>query len=410
MKFEGKNDISIIKGISENNQIPVEIAQKNKLKPFCVLFSFFRSYITAFSVIFLLGLSLVANSASNNNSQKGSILFNYLDGKGGNEENELIVEKSIEETNDLQSVQNIPMVKIASADNSILMDSSLKAEEEDSISESVISQANNCTFFDGTSCLSSAVYYDDSLEDTKYGIIKYIVQDGDTASSIATSFGISTYTVLWANDLQTRDIIKIGRELEILPITGVKHIVEEGDTASSIATIYKADADEVIIFNDLPADGLFPDGSVGKVLIIPNGEKESPITIVVPTPRATNGQIVSSSKYQTSTFYNPLNSHSFAYGHCTYYVASRVYVPWSGHAKSWLANARAYGYRTGNTPVAGAIVATNESRLYGHVAYVESVNGDTITISEMNYVAWNRKSVRVLSINSSVIRGYIYMK
>ena len=140
-------------------------------------------------------------------------------------------------------------------------------------------------------------------------------RDGDTASSIATSFGISTYTVLWANDLQTRDIIKIGRELEILPITGVKHIVEEGDTASSIATIYKADADEVIIFNDLPADGLFPDGSVGKVLIIPNGEKESPITIVVPTPRATNGQIVSSSKYQTSTFYNPLNSHSLSLIH-----------------------------------------------------------------------------------------------
>ena len=360
-------------------------------------------------MIFLLSFSLVSSSSSNNNSQKGSILFNYLDGRGGSEENEIIVVKSVEESGDAQVVQtNIPMVKVACVSCDIQTVLS-QEQEEDIRSLGNGSDLTNLDLLGGNSFLAPAVYYDESLEDTKYGIVKYVVQDGDSPSSIATAFGISTYTVLWANNIKVGDIIKPGQKLEILPVVGVKHIVKAGDTVEIIATKYKAETEEIIIFNNLPADGIFPEGSEDKVLIIPNGELAAPLYAPRPVPRSTSGTVVSSSKYTTSTFYNPLNSHRFAYGHCTYYVASRVYVPWSGHAKSWLVNARAYGYKTGNTPVAGSVVVTTESRLYGHVAYVESVNGNTITISEMNYVAWNRKSVRVLSINSSVIRGYIYM-
>ena len=209
--------------------------------------------------------------------------------------------------------------------------------------------------------------------------------------------------------MKVGDYIRPGQNLEILPVVGVKHIVKAGDSVETIAIKYKADSEEIIIFNSLPADGIFPEGSEDKVLIIPNGELAAPLYAPKPTPRRVSGQVVSSSKYSSSKFYNPFDSHRFAYGHCTYYVASKVYVPWSGHAKSWLANARAYGYRTGNTPVVGSIVATSENRRYGHVAFVESVSATSITVSEMNYVAWNRKSVRVIPRNSAVIKGYIYM-
>jgi len=73
--------------------------------------------------------------------------------------------------------------------------------------------------------------------------------------------------------------------------------------------------------------------------------------------------------------------------------------------QAWLANAAAMGYKTSQTPIAGAIVVTSESRYYGHVAYVESVTAATITISEMNYTGWARKSIRVLDRDSGVIRG-----
>jgi surface antigen len=73
-------------------------------------------------------------------------------------------------------------------------------------------------------------------------------------------------------------------------------------------------------------------------------------------------------------------------GQCTWYVASRRYVPWYGNANQWIAGAAQYGFAEGPTPKAGAIMVTAESS-YGHVAYVESVNSDgSWTVSEMNYV------------------------
>ncbi len=347
--------------------------------------------------------------------QTGSILFSHLDGKGGDEENETIIVKSAEEFGSAPAGEKeyTSIAQIASADPNFMIELNKNLEEEADGStalENNAPQNNSFTLFDGTAFIAPGSYYDESLADQKYGIIKYKVQEGDSPSTIATSFGISTYTVLWANNLKVGDIIKPGQELEILPVSGVKHTVKAGDTVEALAVKYKADAEEIIIFNDLPANGIFPDGSAGKILIIPNGEIEAPVYAPKPVPRATNGTIVSSSKYATSAFMNSLNSHRFAYGHCTYYVAGRVYVPWGGNAKSWLTNARAYGYQTGRTPVAGSIMVTTENKWYGHVALVEAVNGNSITIFEMNYVGWNRKSVRVLSANSPVIRGYIYLK
>ncbi len=384
------------------------------MRLFCRIFSFFRSYITVFTVIFLLAIVSIINSAPANSFQNKNILFSYID-RGDNYDDKNIIIKNIENHGEIQNDEkkHIPIVKIASANSNILLDLNKNQDEEEAntlISENTSIETASFALFAGTSFIAPAIYFDESLSDNlKYGIMKYKVVSGDTPSSIATSFGISTYTVLWANKLKVGDYIKPKQELEILPVTGVKHVVKPGDTIEAIAKKYKADMEEVIIFNSLNADGVFQDGAEGKILIIPNGEMEIPKTIrIAPTPRKTNGTVLSSYK-QRSGFINPLNSHRFAYGHCTYYVASRVYVPWSGHAKSWLANSRAYGYKTGKTPVVGSIVATTENRWYGHVAFVEAVNKNSITVSEMNYVGWNRKSVRVIPINSRVIRGYIYM-
>jgi len=75
--------------------------------------------------------------------------------------------------------------------------------------------------------------------------------------------------------------------------------------------------------------------------------------------------------------------HRFPYGYCTWYVAQRRYVPWSGNAGTWLYKAKAMGYATGRTPKVGSIMVSSES-WWGHVAIVEKVSGSTITISEMN--------------------------
>ena len=62
----------------------------------------------------------------------------------------------------------------------------------------------------------------------------YTVRHGDTLSEIAEMFGVSTNTILWANDIKS-GFIKEGQELVILPISGVRHIVKSGDNLWVIA-------------------------------------------------------------------------------------------------------------------------------------------------------------------------------
>lgn len=104
-------------------------------------------------------------------------------------------------------------------------------------------------------------------------IIEYVVQSGDTISSIAAEYDISLNTILWANDLSSKSIIKIGQKLIILPITGVVHHIKNGDTLSEIAKTYKSNSSEIIAFNELSSEG---DIFIGDILVIPNGEMPPP--------------------------------------------------------------------------------------------------------------------------------------
>jgi len=231
-------------------------------------------------------------------------------------------------------------------------------------------------------------------QEPRTGIITYTVQKGNTISSIAASFGISVNTLLWANDLKELSIIRPGDELTVLPITGLIHRVKSNQTIGWIANYYKSDTEEIIAFNDLPANGNI---QIGEKLVIPDGQMPAPAW-VRPTYTAQRSYITGAGTGK---------SHNFPYGQCTWYVAQKVIVPWAGHAKSWLANARAYGRQTGATPQVGSIIVTRES-WYGHVGYVEAVNNGWVTFSEMNHVGWGMKSVRTLRISDWRIRGYIY--
>jgi surface antigen len=103
-------------------------------------------------------------------------------------------------------------------------------------------------------------------------------------------------------------------------------------------------------------------------------------------------------------------ANTFAYGYCTWYVATRRYIPWNGNAIDWWPNARAYGYAEGSAPAVGAVMVTRESSI-GHVAYVESVNGDgSWTVSEMNYSGWNVVDRRTISPGKVPVVGFIYGK
>jgi surface antigen len=242
----------------------------------------------------------------------------------------------------------------------------------------------------------------------KKGTRTYEVKSGDTASSIAAAFGVSTSTILSANSLTDASLLKPGDKLSILPVTGATYKIQKGDSLETIAKKYNVDPQKVIAFNELSADGNLKEG---KLLILPDGYlSPTPSASSVGSQLATAGQAASSS---ATSALSPIRlsgggtGHRFPYGYCTWYVAQRRYVPWGGNAISWLANARAAGKPTGRTPRPGAIMVSTESR-WGHVALVESVSGSSFTVSEMNYVGFARKNTRTISAKSPVVRGFIY--
>jgi len=108
-------------------------------------------------------------------------------------------------------------------------------------------------------------------EDVKKAITEYIVEEGDTLSSLADSFGISINTILWANDLTKNSVVKPGQKLVILPVSGIVHHVKSGDTISSIAQTYKGKTDEIIAFNDIANEAVY----IGDIIVIPSGTMPS---------------------------------------------------------------------------------------------------------------------------------------
>ena len=103
------------------------------------------------------------------------------------------------------------------------------------------------------------------------------------------------------------------------------------------------------------------------------------------------------------------NPNTFAPGQCTWYVASKRNIPWSGNARDWWPNAAAMGFAEGQTPQVGAVMVENLS-IYGHVALVTAVNGSSWTVSKMNYIGPYVVDQRTLSPGQDPVMGFIYGK
>lgn len=211
----------------------------------------------------------------------------------------------------------------------------------------------------------------DPALDNSNKTITYTVKPGDTLTTLGWTFSVKLATLKYLNNIDDADSLKPGQSLKIpqqgYEVSATLIAQKEKDkqkklAASSRNTVIRAQA----------AERGKTTGS--KVVSHPAGSK----------------------------------SNGYPYGYCTYYVATRRAVPSNfGNAKAWLGSAQRAGYSTGSAPAVGSIVVTAES-WWGHVAYVESVDGGNITIAEMNAKGWGVTSRRTLPAYGGVVRGYIY--
>lgn len=116
-------------------------------------------------------------------------------------------------------------------------------------------------------------------------VATYVVQSGDSPSSIAVKFGINVDTILWANNLRDGDLIKPGQSLMVLPINGVRVKISAKDTIAVLAKKYKGKESEISAFNNIYEDSKLV---AGNFIIIPDGE---PVAVVIKSsPKVTAPQ------------------------------------------------------------------------------------------------------------------------
>ncbi len=194
---------------------------------------------------------------------------------------------------------------------------------------------------------------------------EYIVETGETLSSIAAKFDISLETILWANNLSAKSVLKIGQKLAILPVSGAMHMVLQGDTLSQIAEDYKADTEDIINFNGLGNEGKI---FAGDFLIVPNGRK--------PAISQNYSLVPLSGSYFICPIPSPcritqglhwFNAVDFSNGNC----GEPVFAAAGGQVQ-----------RTGYTPIGGNYVRILHPNgvvtYYGHLSKISASPGQTV--------------------------------
>jgi LysM repeat protein len=102
----------------------------------------------------------------------------------------------------------------------------------------------------------------------------YTVRSGDTISTVAKMFNVSMNTILWANDLTSKSVLRQGQTLVILPVTGLTYTVKKGDTIQGIAKKYNADVNDILNYNDITLTS--PLG-IGDKLLLPDAEMSATV-------------------------------------------------------------------------------------------------------------------------------------
>lgn len=111
------------------------------------------------------------------------------------------------------------------------------------------------------------------VEEERQEVVEHTVNAGESVSMIAAHFGVSTATILTANNLSESSYIRPGDTLKIPPVSGVLHTVKSGDTLSEIAKKYDGDVNEIMAYNQLQDEGSI---IIGQVVMIPGGKIPPP--------------------------------------------------------------------------------------------------------------------------------------
>ncbi|MCT0025060.1 CHAP domain-containing protein [Weissella confusa] len=160
---------------------------------------------------------------------------------------------------------------------------------------------------------------------------------------------------------------------------GETYVVQAGDTLSTIASATQLTTDEIAAANGISDVHFILVGQEIKLTADAAVASEAPVA---------DEPVAQTPNYNTDMTAVPGNSY-YA-GQCTWYVKNTL--SWVGNfwgnANQWAASAAAAGRLVDSNPTVGSVAVfmpgVAGASSYGHVAVVTGVNGGMVTISEMN--------------------------
>ena len=132
----------------------------------------------------------------------------------------------------------------------------------------------------------------------------YEVQQSDTASSIASRFGLEEATVLFNNfDIYDPNHLSVGQLLQLPSVDGLVYTVQPGDNFDSLMANFQGDAEATLAY---PANGISSRDQiyVGQKLLLVQGSASLPATSAVASSGSGGGQ--SAQVWTVPTFIWPL--------------------------------------------------------------------------------------------------------
>ena len=202
----------------------------------------------------------------------------------------------------------------------------------------------------------------------------YVVQAGDTLSTIASATELTTDEIAAANGISDVHFILVGQEIKLTADASVASeapvVAEEAAPAAEVAPVEAPVVEQAPVVEEAP------------VVEVPVAEAPVAEEVVADEP------VAQTPNYNTDMTAVPGNSY-YA-GQCTWYVKNTL--SWVGNfwgnANQWAASAAAAGRLVDSNPTVGSVAVfmpgVAGASSYGHVAVVTGVNSGMVTISEMN--------------------------
>ncbi len=233
---------------------------------------------------------------------------------------------------------------------------------------------------------------------------EYEVQGGDTLSSIAKQYDLKLNTILWANGLNAKSIIRPGQTLTLLPVDGVLYTIKNGDTIGKVAALYNSDSQKVMDYNDITDATKI---HAGDAVVIPDGQ---PLAQATPKPSNSakppkSGDISQNNPdSNTPAVSTPVSSGSLVWPTTTRHItqgysATHRGIDISNSAKPPIlaAESGTIEFASYNGDWGNTILLRGDDGLvtrYSHASEIDVAVGDTVTAGQQIAIVGNTGHVR----------------